>query len=583
MLLYAGFLILLAPILYWVLKAIFAGSTYPFALFMDERITYEPIHQALVGTWFDLLSFFFDGHDNRYGRLLWNIDFIGSYIPFKLFGDQGQIITTRLIQMIVLMTGYYLMIWSLVKSDVIRILVFLCLMLLPQSFYYFLMPKPEPFIVLIIGCLIHCLIAGKQRYYFLFLGILAGLKISTIPICGLFLGAYLLTFPTAYSLRAFWTDIKKLFNYKIVGFYLLLSAGLAFLLFYYFKIQYLEEIYLVLMKKKVLKINLYHGFVAFNAFLAAFFIMISWLYCRPSFSNLSVISRQKIQLLTGLAICNTYLYFTPFNIFLYITTPVTHGADNTAITVFHWLDFMYKDVFFAQPTLIIVFLSSMIAIWFLTWFKKTNSILNRNMIGLIVLICLVNLLPVIFFTKRLWGFYLLLPMVFLWGYYAKILDNIKHSGIKIVGCTLLLLYPILGFPGLENTAKSKIEEEREMGFVYKKAEYLKVCETLNNLTRQMPEKERTAFWDPNLFFPDQLAGINVKVFWGPFNGWKEGRSLVVLSNYPDKLYQAEKGNKNFEKNNVSITQFRNFTDSLTGSYSEYHKDSFQYYRIFLKH
>ncbi len=583
--LYVVLLILLAPVLFYVFSVIFAGSDHAFALFMDERITFEPINKALSGTWQDKLAFFFDGHDNRYGRLLWNLNFITSYVPFKLFGEQGQVIATRITQTLVLMGGYYLMAWSLLKSDVLRILCFLCLLMLPQSFYYFLMPKPEPLIVLILGCMLYCLMFNKTRFYFLLIGILAGLKISTIPVCGILVLVYFIYFPGKISIRDFLQDLRKIFSWKILSLYLVLSVGMAFLVESYIRQTYFEQIYSVLIKKQVPGMTIYHLFIAFNALLATFFIMLTWLYFSKAYGKLSFVSAKLLQLLVGLALCNTYLYFTPFNILLYVTTPISHGADNVSITVIHWLDYIYAEIFFRQPVLLGSFLLALVVMitYSIYQWRKGTGINIRSITWLVLILCLVNLVPIIFFTKRLWGFYLLVPMVFLWLDYSLRLDRIPNKYVRVMGCIFLVLYPVMAFPGFRESVQSKKAIEGQGDFMAKKAEYLEVCKAINQMASALPNVERKAFWDPNLFFPDLVRNMDVKVFWGPFNHWQDGRKFVVLSEYPDKKYQLDTGNKNYQKINESISQFRNFTDSITGMYTEYKKDSFRYHRIFIKH
>lgn len=582
--LHSIFLALLALLLYYVSHAVLAYSGFSFALLMDERITYEPIHKALTGGWLDKLFFLFDGHDTRYGRLLWNLDFVASYAPFRLFGEQGQIIATRFAHVLILAVGYFVLVWSLVSADLLRMLCFLCLVLLPQSFYYFLMPKPEPLIVLLLACLIYFLVKGKTRYYFLFIGMLAGLKISTMPICGILFIAYFAYLSAEISIRDFLKDLGKMFSARWIGIYLFITACLACLVTNYVKEVYYQEVYSVLTDRRILRMNAFHLFVAFNAFVAAFFIMITWLYFRRSYGKLSFISQCLVQLLAGLAFCNTYLYFTPFNILLYVTTPITHGADNPAITVVDWLVFIFRDVFFSQAWLPGLLLVS-VALLVISFARSSQwrSLINRHSTGvLLILLALVNLVPVIFFTKRLWGFYLLVPMVLLLVYLASSLDKAKHRTVKVVGAAFLAGFLLMGFNGFKKSVSDRQEVVKHADFLDKKTEYFEVCSTINNMSRDLPPAERKAYWDPKLFFPDCISDTDIKIIWGPFKAWHEGRKFVVLSDYPDRLYTLDRQNKNYDKFNESISQYRSFTDSINGTYSEYRKGAFKYFKVFIR-
>jgi hypothetical protein len=582
MLLYAGFLVLLTPILFWAIKAICAGSASPFTLFMDERITYEPIHKALVGTWFDLFAFFFDGHDNRYGRLLWNINFITSYIPYQVFGDQGQIIATRLTQALILLSGYILIVWSVVKSWWLRILCLISVMLLPETFYYLLMPKPEPLMVLTIGALIYTLLKHKEGVFFLLVGVLAGLKISALPICIIFLAAYWIYHVPVFSFKALLIDLKKLISIKVLVIFCLIFCISAVFLNYYIQSVYADEIYKRLNTKKILGLNIYYCFVVINSCIASFFIFVTALFASSYRKKLSKLSLTGVQLLAGLAFCSPYLYFTPFNFILYLTTPVSHGADQSDLNAVDWIKHIYREDFFGQPLLLIsLFVGVMILV--VCAIKYKTRILNiRSIVLLLFILFIINLFPIIFLTKRLWGFYLLLPMLFLFVGYMAATDRIKSLPLKIMSALLFLIYPFWALPMLLNKVQEKRNEQHATSFITRKKEYVLVCDYINQKVKEDQTSEKKAFWDPNLFFPDMVKMKDVKIFWGPFNGWSQGRDFVVLSGYPDNIYKLDPENKNYDRIKESISQFHIFTDSLTGSYREYKKDSFVYYKIFIK-
>lgn len=65
---------------------------------MDEQIIFSGISQILhpsnFSSWLHALS---DGGDLRYGRAYWNVPAVFAAIPTYLAGDQGTILTTRLV------------------------------------------------------------------------------------------------------------------------------------------------------------------------------------------------------------------------------------------------------------------------------------------------------------------------------------------------------------------------------------------------------------------------------------------------------------------------------------------------------
>ncbi|MCW3119798.1 MAG: hypothetical protein JWM28_3880 [Chitinophagaceae bacterium] len=580
--LYVVFLLLLMPLFYEFLTAIISGSRFGYALFMDERITFEPVRKALRGDWLDKVAFFFDGHDNRYGRLLWNVDFVMSSIPHAIWGEQGQIIATRLTQTLILMAGYLLILWTFIKATWVRMLCFICLLLLPETFYYVMMPKPEPLMVLLIGVLLYQLLNQKTKYFFLCTGVLAGLKISAIPVCMVFVVAYFIYYPQKLLFRSFISDFKKIFTIKILAVFCLLVILMTCLVNQYIKTVYADELYAVLAPKKIAGISMYLCFVVFNGILSACFILLTGLYLSPAFNRLAFITTAVVQLLAGLSICSPYLYFTPFNFALYLTTPISHGADNTSVNVFSWLQHMYQADLYGQPVLLTGFVFCTIAMLIYLWVNQRQIFNRRSGILFLLILFLLNLFPIIFLTKRIWGFYLLLPMVFLLAAYGSAMDQVKSWALKIAAALVLLLYPIWAFPRLHHEVELKRMAGNQAVFKNKQKEYLEVCRLLGQKAASLNPPKRQAYWDPNLFFPDKISFEDVKVFWGPFNGWKDGRTFIVLSDYPDRLYRADPSNKNYGRINESISQFRNFTDSLTGTYREYKKDTFRYHRIFIK-
>jgi hypothetical protein len=77
-------------------------------LFMDERLSFDGIQKIYHPTSFKkFIDSIIFGLDLRYGRLFWNINALLSYVPYLLFGNQGQIIATRFSQLIFLFLSYY--------------------------------------------------------------------------------------------------------------------------------------------------------------------------------------------------------------------------------------------------------------------------------------------------------------------------------------------------------------------------------------------------------------------------------------------------------------------------------------------
>ena len=116
-----------------------------FALYMDERITFDGIKRILHPAGIkDFIFAVAHGSDHRYGRILWYAQAFFSYLPERLFGDSGQIIAGRVWQTLLIMASCSIWIFGIIRTDWLRIVMALTLLSIPYTSYYMTMPKPEP-------------------------------------------------------------------------------------------------------------------------------------------------------------------------------------------------------------------------------------------------------------------------------------------------------------------------------------------------------------------------------------------------------------------------------------------------------
>ncbi|MCS7004813.1 MAG: hypothetical protein NZM38_05750 [Cytophagales bacterium] len=158
-------------------------------IFMDENITFagvKKLHQALYTL--DkgyIIDQFLDGGDHRYGRILWIINALTSFIPSLIWGDKGVIVATRFTQAFFLVASYVILAHALLKSFTLRCVAVALLLLLPHTPYYATMPKPEPFQLFFIALFVW--FASKKSFllgnwYWIWLGAATGAKIATLPL-----------------------------------------------------------------------------------------------------------------------------------------------------------------------------------------------------------------------------------------------------------------------------------------------------------------------------------------------------------------------------------------------------------------
>jgi hypothetical protein len=158
----------------------------PINLYIDEQISFWPVKLMLYSSdWQDFAWFFFDGGDYRYGRIFWNVIAVAAYFPSLLWGDFGQILAGREIQVILLLFAIIISIKTFIKSPWIQSATFITLVVLPYSSYYMSIPKSEPILLFSIACFLYSYKRHNLRLglpYWLIAGVCTSIKISFLPI-----------------------------------------------------------------------------------------------------------------------------------------------------------------------------------------------------------------------------------------------------------------------------------------------------------------------------------------------------------------------------------------------------------------
>ncbi len=169
--------------LFYAIQANTDLSDGRYALFMDEQISFDGVKKILhPGNFKTFLDNVLDGNDHRYGRILWNASALFSFIPEFFFDEKGQIIATRMLHTLVLMSSYFILAAAFARTWLFRSVIFLGLLSIPTTYYFFTMPKPEPLQLLFIS--IFLIRAKKNEFrlgpYWFFMGMAFGCKISAL-------------------------------------------------------------------------------------------------------------------------------------------------------------------------------------------------------------------------------------------------------------------------------------------------------------------------------------------------------------------------------------------------------------------
>ncbi|MBI3307539.1 MAG: hypothetical protein HYZ84_07030 [Candidatus Omnitrophica bacterium] len=180
-------------VLFFAFSAIYLGLTVfanrdftqgRFCIHMDELLTLDGVKDILhAPNKKAFLNAVTEGNTHCYGRILWNISAIFSFIPEKIGGLQGQLIATRSLHALFLLASYWILIFTFIRSPVLRAIALLALFAIPSTPYYATLPKPEPLQLFWMACFFYW--AVKKNYAFswhwIFLGFAVGTKISALP------------------------------------------------------------------------------------------------------------------------------------------------------------------------------------------------------------------------------------------------------------------------------------------------------------------------------------------------------------------------------------------------------------------
>ena len=218
-----SFYLFLSLLLYYVFIANLNLTYYGHELFMDEQITFYEVKNILhANSITGLLNSIVFG-DQRYGRIIYYITALFAFIPERIFGETGQIFSTRILFASILLFSYFILVKTFINDFFIKYLTLFSLLLIQSNIYFFTEPKPEPFQLVFLSIFLYIKFKknDKENNYF-FLGLAFGCKISI-----LFLVFYF-----------FFTEFLKLFNNQTTK-NIILSKILYFILGFFISVPIL--------------------------------------------------------------------------------------------------------------------------------------------------------------------------------------------------------------------------------------------------------------------------------------------------------------------------------------------------------
>lgn len=117
-----------------------------------------------------------------YGRLMFYIDALFAYIPFKIWGVGGMVYTVRMVHSLFLGASLLLLAFTFLKDAFQRVLFLVGSMALYYSLYFVMMPKPEPMQLFFLALFLYYFRKSDWSFgkHFIWLGIAFGLKFNVL-------------------------------------------------------------------------------------------------------------------------------------------------------------------------------------------------------------------------------------------------------------------------------------------------------------------------------------------------------------------------------------------------------------------
>jgi hypothetical protein len=178
----------------------------------DEYLTVREVYSILQPLSFKhFIMAIISGDVLYYGRIVFYIDAIFAYIPYKIWGIEGMVYAIRMTHVIELLLGV-LLLSSFIKNNIGKFFFIINVLILYYTAYFVMVPKPEPLQLLLLA--IFLIKAHKVNWqfgwHFVWLGLAYGAKFNILTVLPMF---FILPYVAGYK--------------KITG---LIKSGVAFVM-----------------------------------------------------------------------------------------------------------------------------------------------------------------------------------------------------------------------------------------------------------------------------------------------------------------------------------------------------------------
>jgi hypothetical protein len=477
-----------------------------FALFMDERITFDGVKNILHPEGIqNFLWSIFNGGDQRYGRSLWNSLGLISVVPESIWGDSGQILASRTLQSLLILASSLIFAFGLLRNWILRFVLVAAVLSIPYSAYYSTIPKPEALQVFFIA--LFCLFYIRRNlafgWYWIFAGLAFGTKISTLPLLAIvFFGSLL-------SQRQSIRDLNFKKSLKTAVVYFASGLGIAVpILMLPISLMILGE------------------------------ILLDRLVCKGRLSTRAAMVVRFLGLIAIYFVSRKFLRLWVENTFL----NTAHGADQASIHFYSWCSYFLYELFIAPPPLTILFLITMLVFGLAFIFILLQQAeCNPKKIGALAIAIAGMVLNISIFigVHRLWGMYLFSgTVVLLVGLMmmadqslSSIYKNRFNLVLKFLGASLaieLLIISLVFWVPRQYIEYEKLSTRTQsIEFINQYASFKKTIEFINDYQIKAGKTIRVAY-SPSLFEPVSNKDSVIEEFWGPYVNWVNVPDLLIF-------------------------------------------------------
>lgn len=487
-----------------------------FILFMDERITFDGVKRILHPDGLaQFLNSVLNGGDHRYGRSLWNSIAIFSAIPERLFGDSGQIIAARMLQVVLIIASYCILAFGILRSWFLRLTLLVVILTIPFSDYFMTIPKPEPLQLLFLAIFSYFYVKKSAAFssYWIFIGLAFGTKISTLPA--------LLVFIVVSLVARSNSDLSLACRKPLI------NAAMAFCLGLAIAVP-------ILFVPLLLSVG---GYFTFD-----------WVYRKFSLSKVSLIFIALAEIAAVILASSKILIVWISNTFL----NTTHGADKASINALSWIDY-YFDKWLDAPYAIGLMLFILILVYLILHgariLKSDSFSADQNATAFAIATAGLALnIAIIISTKRLWGFYLYPGTVLIVAGILILADlslsdslstnnseNDNNNSIVainrffgyFVSMFLLVVSGLYWMPRTINGLEVASLRTKMPEYTLQYSTYKVVTDFLDNLNVTEGKRLRVMF-TPSLFPPESNEKYEIVEFWGPYTEWNKMPDIIIF-------------------------------------------------------